>query len=347
MLAVDIRAARGRFELAAQFALDAGSTLAVVGPNGSGKTTLLRAIAGLEPAATGSINVGDEVWLGPDACLLPQRRSVGVVFADGSLFPHLSAADNVSFGLEARGQRRRVARVAAMVWLERLGVAHRADALPRDLSSGQARRVALARALVTEPAVLLLDEPLSSLDADSAVSIRRDLADHLRDHAGVALVVSHDPAEAHALADHLLVIEDGRVTNSGTVAEVAAAPGSAYAARWVGTNVLRGIAAAEVVTLGGGHRLVVAGVADGDVVLTIHPHAVSLHGRQPEGTPRNVWATTVSSIVASGQRVRVSLGSPLEIVAEVTPAAVADLGLAVGAAVWAAVKATEIDALPA
>lgn len=203
----------GALSLQVDLEVGFGQTLAVVGPNGAGKSTLLRIIAGLVPLDTGRLVVAGSTW--DDAAagvgLAPEDRSVGLVFQDRLLFPHLSVLDNVAFGLRARGVDRARAQRRALDWLERVGLADRAGARPDELSGGQAQRVALARALVTEPAVVLLDEPLSALDADAHAGMIDLLADHLDHHHGVRLVVTHDPADAAALADRVLVLDRGEV----------------------------------------------------------------------------------------------------------------------------------------
>ena len=221
------------------------------------------------------------------------------------------------------------------------------SARPRALSGGQAQRVALARAMVGDPRLLLLDEPLAALDAATRTEVRRDLRRHLASFDGTRLLVTHDPLEAMALADRLVVLEDGRVTQTGGPAEVSARPRSRYVAELVGVNLWRGRADGDSVELEGGGRLVVAGDHRGQVFAAVHPHAVALHRRAPEGTPRNVWAGTADTLDVVGDRVRVQVAGPVPIVAEVTAAAAAELRLADGGPVWASVKATEIAVYPA
>ncbi len=198
----------------AELTAAAGEVLVVIGPNGAGKSTLLRAIAGLEP---GGVLVGEEDWTDLE---VPRRR-VGYVFQDQSLFPHLSALDNVAFGPRARGRSRADAERAARTWLERFGIGDLADRKPRELSGGQAQRVAIARALATDPDVLLLDEPFSGLDVSVQMALRIELGQHLRDFAGIALLVTHDAIDALTLADRVLVLDEGRVAQVGPPAEVA------------------------------------------------------------------------------------------------------------------------------
>ena len=235
----------------------------------------------------------------------------------------------------------------ALDWLQRLGLGEVAQLRPGRLSGGQAQRVALARALAYEPSLLLLDEPLAALDAGTRGEVRRDLRRVLAGYEGVRLLVTHDPLEAAALADRVLVLEGGRVLQEGTAAEITARPRSAYVAELAGLNLLRGRATAGQVQLLDGGALSAAGAPDGDVFVAFHPRTVALHRRRPEGTPRNVWRGSVAGLERIGERVRVAVQGTPPVVAEVTPAAVAELRLGDGGEVWATVKATEVDAYPA
>jgi molybdate transport system ATP-binding protein len=219
---------------------------------------------------------------------------------------------------------------------------------PRSLSGGQAQRVALARALATDPRVLLLDEPLAALDAGARGAVRRDLRRHLESFDGMRLLVTHDPVDAYALADRVVVLEAGRIVQAGTLAEVTAHPRSRYVADLVGVNLVKGTMHGHVLTTATGGTIVTADEApDGDAFVAIRPQAVSLHRLHPEGSPRNVWALTVDDIDAGHDRIRVALTGPLPIVAEVTPAALVELDVRPGDQVWASVKATDITAYPA
>jgi molybdate transport system ATP-binding protein len=204
----------------------AAETVAIVGPSGAGKSTLLRAIAGLVKPHAGRVTLGEEVWLdrarGID--LAPEDRSVGMVFQQYALFPHLSVQRNVEFGGKAR----------ATELLQRLGIAHLAAARPRQLSGGERQRVALARALAHDPKVLLLDEPLSALDPHTRDVVRHELAGHLAALALPTLLVTHDVADAIALADRIGVIREGRIIQVGTPAELAEAPVDDFVARVFG-----------------------------------------------------------------------------------------------------------------
>jgi len=339
----------GTLDLDLELSAADDEVVAVLGPNGAGKTTLLRALAGLLPLDRGRV-ILDGVVLEDAAAgvrVPPEKRRCGVVFQDYLLFPHLSAVENVAFGLRSRGMGRRDARARAAAWLELVGLAGQEEARPSALSGGQAQRVALARALAGDPRLLLLDEPLSALDASSRVQVRRDLVRHLAAFRGVRLVVTHDPLEAAALAGRLLVVEEGRLVQSGTVAEVTARPRSRYVADLVGVNLFRGRASAGSVTLPDGTVIAVADPIEGDVFAVIHPRAVALHRLRPEGTPRNVWLGEATGVEQSGDRARVRVEAPLALVAEVTAAAAAELRLAQGGPVWLSVKATEVSVYPA
>jgi molybdate transport system ATP-binding protein len=349
MLRANIALRLGTLNLDVAIEAAAGEIVAVLGPNGAGKSTFLRAVAGLVPLDAGRVELDDVVLddVARGIHLQPERRPIGVVFQDYLLFPHLSALENVAFGLRARGATARDARDRARSWLERLGVGEHADARPRALSGGQAQRIALARALAIDPRVLLLDEPLAALDASARGEVRRDLKRHLASFAGIRIVITHDPLEAVALADRLVILEGGRIVQTGTPAEVTRRPRSRYVADLVGVNLFRGIARAGQVALSSGAVVQSADGVDGEIFATVHPRAVALHRVRPEGSPRNVWRGHASALDFEGDRVRVAIEGDMPIVAEVTPAAVRDLDLAEGSEVWVSVKATEISVYPA
>jgi molybdate transport system ATP-binding protein len=325
-----------------------GEVVALLGPNGAGKTTALRVIAGLQPLDDGRIELDGTVLDDPagDVFVPTAERPIGVVFQDYLLFPRLSALDNIAFGLRARGHDKASARSRAREWLERFDLAEHAHAKPRALSGGQAQRVALARALATDPRLLLLDEPLAALDAGTRVQVRAELRRHLTTFHGARLLVTHDPMDALVLADRLVIVERGRVTQTGVPADVTARPASHYVAQLVGINLLLGRAIGErTVRLETGAELTVADPLPGaDVALAIRPQAIALHGHRPDGSPRNTWTATITDVETNHDRVRVTLGGPVAATAEVTPAAVAELDLAPGVSVWATVKAVDLTA---
>jgi molybdate transport system ATP-binding protein len=228
-LVADFSARRGSFEVTAGFHVVAGRPLALVGPNGAGKTTVLNALAGHVDVERGSILLDGRDITG----LAPEARRVGVVFQDFLLFPHLTVADNVSYGIRMRGAWRAAARAAARPWLERFNLADLAGRYPHELSGGQAQRVALARALAAEPEALLLDEPMAALDVEIRDQVRIELAGYLRDFAGPTVIVTHSAADVEALAADVVVLEHGAVTQRGAWAELRKSPATAYVKRLV------------------------------------------------------------------------------------------------------------------
>jgi thiamine transport system ATP-binding protein len=237
----------------ATLTLDDGHVLAVLGPSGSGKSTLLRAVAGLEPTAAGSIS-----WDGTDLSGVPtHKRGFALMFQDGQLFGHLTVARNVAYALRIRREPDTAARVRELLAL--VGLEGYGDRLPATLSGGERQRVALARSLAVEPRLLLLDEPLSALDAGLRERLAADLRDILREAGTTALMVTHDQEEAFAVADRLAVMRAGRIVQQGDIAEVWRAPADAQTALFLGyARVLTGAAA--------GVLLRAAGLPDGPEV---------------------------------------------------------------------------------
>jgi molybdate transport system ATP-binding protein len=280
----------------------------------------------------------------------PESRGLGVVFQNYRLFPHLSVRDNVAFGLRCSGATRATARAAAQQWLDRLGIEDLAGRRPAQLSGGQAQRVALARALATGPDLLLLDEPLAALDARTRVTVRAELARHLAEFAGGTVLVTHDPLDAMTIADRIVIVEDGAITQQGTPAEVARRPATQYVARLVGLNLYRGDADADgTVTLADGGTLTgtLSRPVAGPALVAVRPSAITVQRERPErASPRNVWPARVDGVESTGDRVRLhAVGSPPALV-DVTAGAVAELGLAPGVEVWLSAKATEVDVYP-
>jgi molybdate transport system ATP-binding protein len=342
-----VRLSRGAIDLDVPLTAEPGQVIGVLGPNGGGKTTTVLALAGVLALEEGHVRVGGDVWDDGRRRLAPEQRRVGLMLADSLLFPHLRAVDNVAYGPRSRGVDRHRARERAHLELERVGLADRAASRPRELSSGQQARVALARALATEPALLLLDEPLAALDPDTRARTRSDLAARLTAYDGVTVIVTHDPLDALTLADHLVFVEDGRVTQAGTPAEVLSEPRSAYVGTVVGLNLYagQGDSHGHVTTVEGG-VVVTTSPTEGSVWATVPPSAVSLHLHEPEGSPRNAWRLRIASVTMQGQSARVGLVGELPLTAEVTLESVTALGLQVGQEVWAAVKATEVRTYP-
>lgn len=272
---------RGGFELDLHLTAGPGEVVALLGPNGAGKSTALRALAGLVPTAGGHIRV-DGRDLRP---LPPERRGIGMVFQDYLLFPHLSALENVAFGLRCQGMRKREARRVAAGWLEQVGLAEYASVRPRQLSGGQAQRVALARALAVEPSLLLLDEPLSNLDAKLRERARvwlRELQERLN---VTTIYVTHDQAEALAVSDRIAVMSMGHLRQLGTPKEIYERPADSFVADFIGSsNFLAGRmvqqeASHAVVELKNGTRLRTApgqARSDGSLVVAIRPERIEI-----------------------------------------------------------------------
>ncbi|MFI9644424.1 ABC transporter ATP-binding protein [Micromonospora sp. NPDC051925] len=336
------------FRLDVRLHVAAGEVVALLGPNGAGKTTALRALAGLHPLTAGWLRLDGVELDRPDArrFVPPERRPVGVVFQDYLLFPHLTARDNVAFGPRRQGLRRQAARQRATDWLDRVGLAEHARRRPRQLSGGQAQRVALARALAVHPTLLLLDEPLAALDARTRLDTRAQLHRHLADHAGAAVLVTHDPLDALALADRLVIVEDGRVVQEGDAGTVTTRPRTDYVARLVGLNLLRGRADGRLVHLADGFTVTTTDRLDGDAFVVFPPTAVALHPHRPDGDPHHTWPATVAGVYRHGDHLRVQLTGAVTAVADVTPAVAAGLRLLAGQRVWATVEAGETRAYP-
>jgi molybdate transport system ATP-binding protein len=335
----------GTLRLRAEVTVAAGEVLAVLGPNGCGKSTLLRCLAGLLALDDGFVIVDGVTLDDPRrARFVPaEKRPIGVVFQDYLLFPNLSAVENVAFGLRAAGTPRREARQRALQWLGRVGLGDHAEHRPGQLSGGQAQRVALARALVRDPRVLLLDEPLAALDVSVRGDVRRDLRRHLDSFDGMTVLVTHDPVDAYALADRVVILEAGSITQQGSLTEVTTHPRSAYVAELVGLNLVAGELRDHTLTTDAGGAVVTAdAIGDGPAFVAVRPQSVALHRHHPEGSARNVWDVVVGDIDVHHDRVRVRLDGDVPLVAEVTATAVAELDVRPGEPMWASVKATEV-----
>lgn len=339
----------GAFRLDVDVHVERGEVLAVLGPNGSGKTTLLRAIAGLAPIDAGTIRLDDSVLDDPDRAVFvpPERRPVGVVFQQYLLFDHLTALDNVAFGLRARGVARAEARRRAHEWLERVGLADHARSRPPALSGGQAQRVALARALAIDPQILLLDEPLAALDAGVRRQVRRDLRRHLEGFDGVRLLVTHDAVDAYALADRVAIVDHGRIVQTGTIAEITAHPRSRYVADLVGTNLIAGTLRGDGLVTSDGIHLAVVAEFTGPAFAVVRPRSITLARHVVDTSARNTFTGVVDDVDRLGDRVRVGVDAPIHLTAEITADALDTLQLRPGDRIHAAVKATDIDVYPA
>jgi molybdate transport system ATP-binding protein len=321
-------------DVAVAFEVPAGRCLALAGPSGAGKSTVLRIVAGLVRPERGHVRYGDAPW----DDVPPERRGCGYVFQDYALFGHLPVWQNVGYALPRSGRREAVGGL-----LERFGLTGLADARPDTLSGGERQRVALARALARDPSVLLLDEPLSALDARTRASATRELAAVLRAAEVPSLLVTHDFTEAAVLGDDVAILDGGRIVQQGTAAALAAEPRSAFVADFTGAVVLRGRARAEAgltaVDLDGGGTIYSTDVASGPVAASVFPWEISL-GPADGGSARNSLLADVVTVTAVGGRVRVGLQAGQPLTAEVTEPAVRELALAPGVRVAATWKAT-------
>jgi len=346
-LVVEAQVRRGSFTLAVSLAATAGEVLGLLGPNGAGKSTLLSAVAGLTPVSAGRITLDGQVMDDADAGTFVEAsgRPVGFVFQNYRLFPHLTVADNVAFSPRARGLGRRAARSAADHWLDRLGLTDLADRKPDQLSGGQAQRVALARALAGNPALLLLDEPLSALDAGTRLDVQAELKRHLADFTGPCLLVTHDAIEALILADRLIVLEGGRIVQEGTPEQIARQPATDYVAKLVGLNLYPGRAdGARVALTGGGNFVITDHGQHGDVLVALRPSAVVVSTEPPQhASARNTWPAKITGLMMLADRVRLDLEGQPSALVDITPAAVTELSLSPGTQVWLTAKATELE----
>jgi molybdate transport system ATP-binding protein len=349
-LAASIELQLGTLDLRAQLDVKPGELVALLGPNGSGKTTILRCLAGLAPIDNGHIAIDDVVVDDPatDTFIEPEQRSIGLVYQNYLLFEHMTVLENVAYGLRARRTPKSEARTTARQWLDRVGLGEYAEQRPRALSGGQAQRAALARALATNPRLLLLDEPLAALDAGTRSVVRRDLFRHLETFDGMRILVTHDPVDAYALADHVAIVDAGRIVQTGTLAEVSAHPRSRYVADLMGVNLVSGTIDNGVLTSHTGATVVIAAELTGPAFAVIRPNSILLATDHVALTSaRNVWAGTVGDIDRLGDRLRVSIVGVLPLIAEITPAALEALELRPGDDVYASVKATDIEVYPA
>jgi molybdate transport system ATP-binding protein len=328
-------------DAALRLPLESARVTVLFGASGSGKTTLLRLLAGLERPDAGRIQFGDQVWHDwARAVHVPaEKRHAGFLFQDHALFPHLTVAGNVGFA---------ASRESAAKVMERFGLAEFAARYPRELSGGQQQRVAVARALAAGPRLLLLDEPLSALDAATRSRTRAELRRMLRESGVPSIVVTHDRMEAVALGDWMAVMAVGQVQQVGPVEEVFRRPANSAVAESVGVeNVL----AAEVVSrhsglatlrIGGAQIDCVDGGEGGTVLACIRAEDVALTREPHAGSARNVVRGTIREVVMEGALARVDVDCGFPLVAVVTAQSAQELALAVGQGIAAVIKTTAV-----
>ncbi len=327
MALLSVRFALPRREFRLELALELDGVVALVGPSGAGKSSVLSVIAGIVRPPHGRVALDDEVWLDSERGinLAPDRRRVGLVFQEYALFPHMTVRQNVAYG-----GRDRVDELLA-----RFELAGLAAARPAALSGGERQRVALARALAREPGVLLLDEPLASLDSRTKASVRDELAALLPELGLPTLIVTHDYEDAVALAGRVGVLVAGELRQLGRAEELLTRPADAFVASFTGANVLAGRAARRSgglteVVLESGELIRSTDALDGEVDVVIHPWDITLSGVEPAAEPGlrpNQVRAEIAAMTRVGGRVLVAIG-PLRV--ELTGAAAAELALAPG-----------------
>ncbi|MEA2374217.1 MAG: molybdate transport system ATP-binding protein [Thermoleophilaceae bacterium] len=347
MLELEARTRVGDLDLDVSLDVSAGMPVALAGPSGAGKTTLLRIVAGLAAPRSGRVSCDGDIWLDTErgVDVPPEQRRCGLVFQDHALFPHLSAWRNVAYGAPGGRAARRA---HALELLDRLGVAHRSGARPRELSGGERQRVAVARALAARPRALLLDEPLASLDPRTRARAARELAALLPGLGVPVVAVTHDFGEAATLAGEVAVLDAGRIVQRATPGRLAAAPASGFVADFTGAVVLSGTASAgegelTAVQLDGGGAVTSVDEARGPVAVSVHPWDVAIEPvgatAQSRGSARNRVDAEVVAVTAIGNRTRVGLAAPQPLAAEITTASAGRLRLAAGDRVTAVWKA--------
>ena len=355
MTDVHVRAVVAQRDIDIEFSIAAGEVLAVLGPNGAGKSTALHVIAGLIRLDAGTVRLGDRVLTdtASGAFVPTYARRVGLLLQDALLFPHLSVAANVAFAPRSGHARRprREARAAAAHWLDQVDAAELADRMPRQLSGGQAQRVALARALAADPDVLLLDEPLAGLDVSTATAMRKLLRHTLSRDGRSAVLITHDVLDVLTLADRVLILDSGRVVETGSAAAVLAAPRSHFGARFAGVNLVGGIAGPDgVLTTEWGtawHGNPAADIPAGQAAVAVFPPAaVAVYRDKPHGSPRNTVEVVVAELDSRGPALRVRAdeqpdGGP-GLAADITAEAAAELRVAPGERIYFSVKAQEV-----
>jgi ABC-type sulfate/molybdate transport systems ATPase subunit len=314
--------------------LEVTGTVALVGPSGAGKTSVLRSVAGLVRPTSGRIALGDDVWLDASRKLFrdPDQRRVGLVFQEYALFPHMTVRQNVAYGGRSRVDE----------YLERFRISSLANAKPTELSGGERQRVALARALARDPGVLLLDEPLSALDAHTKAAVRGELGELLHEFGLPTLLVTHDYEDAASLADQVGVIIDGQLRQFGPPQDLVANPADVFVASFTGANVIHGVARRgegelTVIELDSGHRVYSTDEGTGQVGVVVYPWEVSVGHVHTPDSAMNVIEDDVRSIVHVGNRVRVKIGP---VTAEVTEPSWEKLALGLGQRAVVSFKAT-------
>jgi len=324
--------------------INSGEYFIILGPTGAGKTVLLEAIAGLYPV------LGGEVWIdGREVTRLsPEKRSIGIVYQDYSLFPHLSVEENIAFGLRLRKYPKAAIKEKVNDIAEIVGVTHLLERKPQTLSGGEQQKVALARVLITEPEVLLLDEPLSALDPETKERMQSALKE-LHHRVGVTIIhVTHDFEEAVALGHQVAVLNEGRIAQVGTPEEILRKPDSEFVAHFaLSRNIFSGEAEegedGHTVVDIGGIKLAAITELRGEVRLSLRPEDIIISKEPIHSTARNCFQGVVSDIVHRGSVVYVTVTLPPEFICLITRQAFEELELREEVSVWITFKASALN----
>lgn len=349
MLEVDIRRRLREFDLRLAFTVSPGETLVVIGPSGAGKTSILAQIAGLMDPDEGRIAVGERVLFDSEqgTSVPPEQRHLGYVLQEYALFPHMTVRENVGYGMQARRMPKDTIGEKTNEALAMLGISHLADIRPGSISGGERQRVALARAIAAGGEVLLLDEPLAALDAQTRQMARGDLRRVIQSVGAAAVFVTHDYVDALAFGDTICVMAEGEVVQMGSQEDLLLRPRAEFVAEFMGVNFLRGVAHAPVEGVStveaNGIELRTVPQEPGDVFLAFSPADVTLSLEPPGSSAQNVLKATVTALLQLGGRIRVDLDAGLPLVAEITSGSVARLRLEIGSTVYASFKATAIE----
>ncbi len=351
MLSVQVKKQLREFPLEMAFEVKPAETLVVIGPSGCGKTTILNIIAGLVPPDDGHVAIGAKVLYDGSSgvSVSAEDRKVGYVFQDFALFPHMSVKENVAYGLRARRHpKAEIPRKVEEV-LGLLGITRLKDRRPDALSGGERQRVALARAIACDAEILLLDEPLGSLDAQTRNRVRGELQRMLRVIGRIAIMVTHDYIDALTFGDNICVMDRGRVLQTGPRDQLLHHPKSRFVADLTGVNFFEG-----TISAGSADGLAEIWVGDsclyaasehrelGGTLVAFFPSEVSVSKERPPGSARNVFRSEIREIIHMGDKVRLSLNGALLVCAEITADRLQELGVGEGDTVYAAVKETAV-----
>jgi molybdopterin-binding protein len=323
--------------------IKSGEYFIVLGPTGAGKTVLLEAVAGLYPVLEGEVWIGDEEITD----LSPEKRGIGIVYQDQALFPHLSVEKNIAFGLKMRRCPKNEVKAKIEAIGEVMGISHLLKRSPATLSGGEKQKVALARALVTEPKVLLLDEPLSALDPETREKMQGELRDMHR-KVGVTIIhVTHDFEEAIALGNRVAVLNDGCIAQMGTAEEFLRRPSSEFVARFaLSRNIFSGTVVGiedgcAIIDIGG-TKLKAVTEAKGEVRLSLRPEDILISKEPIQSTARNCLLGVVSDIADRGPVSYITVNLPPDFICIITRQAFDELKLRQGVEVWITFKASAI-----